>query len=381
MPRNQNQHLAWIDILRGLASFGVVLFHVRRDLWVGWINLHLHPERFSAFDWWVSYLSIPMPFLGSGVMLFFLVSGFCIHWPQSRNHEWSVATYAIRRFWRIYPPYLAAVILTVVAERIAAAISPQPISTMPHIFQVAVMAQNYSAGQLAGNASLWTLPIEVELYLAYPLFLGLLWKFSLRPTMMVVGSVSIAASLLWLTGRCPWVEGNFAKFWIIWCAGAALAEGLATGRLPRWKNRYWVLTALSFAGCLIARNAGMGGGLMHYGWAFAYFLVLWWLLSNPPLPQRMAAVLLRALTFLGAISYSLYLIHVPYFKVMAALWTHWIGKEPASVLIPIAFAVSAIPVAYAFYRCVEAPCHYAARHFAKSTKKITLTPAPEMESA
>jgi peptidoglycan/LPS O-acetylase OafA/YrhL len=78
-------HFAWIDFLRGLAAVGIVLYHVRVDLWVGWVEISTHPESFSIFDRVAALLSIPLPFLRSAVMLFFLVSGFCVHYPYAAS--------------------------------------------------------------------------------------------------------------------------------------------------------------------------------------------------------------------------------------------------------------------------------------------------------
>ncbi|NDH01452.1 MAG: hypothetical protein EBY43_10360 [Opitutae bacterium] len=61
----------------------------------------------------MAWLSIPTPFMGYAVVLFFLISGFCIHYPNTSGSirpNWK--TYLIRRLWRIYPAYFAALLLT-----------------------------------------------------------------------------------------------------------------------------------------------------------------------------------------------------------------------------------------------------------------------------
>ncbi|MBC8096445.1 MAG: acyltransferase, partial [Akkermansiaceae bacterium] len=275
MSEKRKEHLAWIDILRGLASLGVVVFHVRRDLWVGWTELQAHPDQYSLFDRLAGWLSAPTPFLGSGVMLFFLLSGFCIHYPQAGARRWDVKEYAARRFWRIYPPYLAAVLFTVLAERLVNVIGSQIISGPSSILASAVMIQNYGFGQLAGNPSLWSLPVEMELYLVYPLVLLLLWKLSSGLTLGVVGLVSMAAMVLPLFSGADWVAGNFAKFWIIWCAGAYLAECKQTGKLPPWKPWLSVAAGVALLACVAAHAVGIKEGPMHHAWAAVYFLLLW----------------------------------------------------------------------------------------------------------
>ena len=102
-----------IDALRGLSCLAILLYHVRVDLWIGWWRITSYPGEYSFFAKTMAWLSIPTPFLGYAIILFFLISGFCIHFPntlESSKPKWR--QYFMRRFWRIYPPYLAALTLT-----------------------------------------------------------------------------------------------------------------------------------------------------------------------------------------------------------------------------------------------------------------------------
>ena len=102
-----------IDFLRGLSCIGVLLYHVRVDLWIwGW-RITSYPQEYSSFAKAIAWLSIPTPFMGYAVVLFFLISGFCIHYPNtSENARPCWKTYLVRRFWRIYPAYFATLLLT-----------------------------------------------------------------------------------------------------------------------------------------------------------------------------------------------------------------------------------------------------------------------------
>jgi peptidoglycan/LPS O-acetylase OafA/YrhL len=151
---NSKSHFTWIDFLRGISAFGIVLYHVRVDLWVGWVAISTQPESFSFFDRAVALLSIPIPFLRPSVMLFFLVSGFCIHYSYAAlSRAWELKSYSIRRFLRIYPPYIAAVILCVLIEWILRVQFNQEVSPTAKVWQTVFMVQNYSAdgGQMYTN--------------------------------------------------------------------------------------------------------------------------------------------------------------------------------------------------------------------------------------
>ena len=74
-----------IDVLRGVAALGVAWYHSRVDLWVGFKAIQADPEAYSVFDWGLSFLSLPISQMGSMVMLFFVLSGFCIHIHSDKN--------------------------------------------------------------------------------------------------------------------------------------------------------------------------------------------------------------------------------------------------------------------------------------------------------
>ena len=104
-----------IDVLRGLAALGIALYHVRVDLWVGWHSA-FGPQS-GLFNRVLALLALPIPFFGGGVMLFFVVSGFCIHYPYVlRREKFQTLPYPRRRLLRIYPPYLVAVAFTIPVE-------------------------------------------------------------------------------------------------------------------------------------------------------------------------------------------------------------------------------------------------------------------------
>ena len=95
----------------------VIVFHSRVTLWVGFIQIRKSPELYSPFDRLVAWLSLPVACGGSAVMLFFLISGFCIHVPYAASsRDFGFRQYALRRSLRIIPPYLFAVTLTWLLE-------------------------------------------------------------------------------------------------------------------------------------------------------------------------------------------------------------------------------------------------------------------------
>ena len=367
--RNDGNHFEWIDILRGLAALGVVLHHARVDLWVGWNEIRMHPDQFSSFDRMAAWLSAPLPFLGSGVMLFFLLSGFCIHYPTALAKGIELKSYAPRRVLRILPPYLAAVGFSLLVEWICRSRFGAGSSDAQAVWKTIFMAQNYppSPGQLLSNPSLWSLPVEMELYLVYPLIFWLGQRIGGKLVLAAVAVVSAVALGLVLSG-VSWLEGNFAKYWIIWCCGALLAHFIKQKNLPPWRSWFWVPMLGAFLVAAVMVLKGWPHVVGHFFWATGYFFLIWLCLSSPAPGTLVPGGLLKPMLWLGQISYSLYLVHFPLFRLLGTVWVDWKGAKPSNLFICLAASLLAVLVGALFYWLIEKPSHGLARNFGKKAK-------------
>jgi peptidoglycan/LPS O-acetylase OafA/YrhL len=99
-----------IDALRGAAALGVVLYHA-----AGTIVL---PASSSGIErWTIQPVQWFSSFGYTGVFLFFVISGFCIHLQWARvaatgaTPQIHFFAFWKRRVRRLYPPYLAALAL------------------------------------------------------------------------------------------------------------------------------------------------------------------------------------------------------------------------------------------------------------------------------
>lgn len=355
--RTPDAHLAMIDVLRGMAALGVTLFHARVAWWVGWREIQTNPGGYSAFDRAVAWLSVPTPFLGSFVMLFFVISGFCVHRPL-REGALAAGPYFARRLLRIYPPYLAAAVLSLMAS-----VWLGETLTTGKCVSVLLLAQNYvsgwsmpvSAGQPAGNPALWSIPVEVELYLAYPALRWLVARWSWGLALTVVGGVS-ALALAGYHAGARMMEGNFAMYWILWCSGAWLRERWAGGVLGAPPAGLAVAAGLSLATALALGLRGVGG-LTQLCWGVVYFWILWKVLSASTAGFAGG----KRLRALGDWSYSLYLLHFPLLFITGSAWVALAGSKPANFLITLAGCAAILPAVWIFYRAIERPSHRLAR--------------------
>ena len=364
------KRLGVINALRGLSALAIVLYHVRIPLWVGWNEIATHPEEYSSFDRVLAYLSLPCPFFGQAVMLFFVLSGFCIHYPYAaKTRPLQLKPYAVRRFLRIYPPYLAVVAFTMVATNLLHHCWEIGGPAGEVVWRSATMTQNYppDAGQFLCNPSLWSLPVEMELYLAYPIFLFCLTRFGLRISMSLAFLVSIVASAL-AYQEPSWFFYNFSRYWIIWCAGAWIAEKLAADSLPTCGRGWTTLTLLSLGLAMLGVIQDWNLIEQQLIWGLFFFLLLTWSLRHASYSEDSPSRIAKALNGLGLISYSLYLTHYPFLVLCGIIMERdLLGSKPANFLVPLAFTGLAIVFATIFYLLIERPCHLWARRLGRNT--------------
>ena len=164
--RSGGQRLASVDALRGAAALGVVAFHCAgRDaaLWPG--RAGEVAGRLVTLGW-------------TGVMLFFVISGFCIHlgWARGRaaGGEPRVAFLPFwkRRARRLYPPYLAALGLYLAVEVGTGRYPLNGFAVYDVLMHLLMLHNLDSRTVFSVNGVFWTLAIEEQLYLAY---FALLW--------------------------------------------------------------------------------------------------------------------------------------------------------------------------------------------------------------
>ncbi|MCS7465773.1 acyltransferase [Stieleria sp. ICT_E10.1] len=373
-------NLPAIDVLRGLAALGVVWYHSRVDLWVGFRQIQSDPDAYSVLDRGLSWASLPVSQLGSLVMLFFVLSGFCIHLPQAgkgRMVDWS--PYVIRRFLRIYPAYLVTLLFCFIATTALNRWFESGVPFNASDFWGLAMLQNWFAGgiQVALNPSLWSIPVEAELYVVYPLLLLIYIKCGMQSCLVFTLACTSVGWILHFQGLAV-ATGTFFKYAIIWNSGAWLAEQYVRGVLPTWTKWHTGLMLISGIVTPILGLAGVDHFYLDYGWGLSALLVLWWLITDGATWLPSDAGWLKPLTALGTISYSLYLIHFPLFKVFGAMWVETYGTKPTSFFAPTLATFAVIPFAWCFFKVFELPSHVWARRLAK--RRATRLHVPENQN-
>ena len=348
-----------IEAMRGIAAMAVALFHCRLIAWIGIRAYTSGPHLRLSLDTALAWLTIPFVWGPIGVPVFFVISGYCIHRSQAarlaRHPHYRLDTHDFlwRRFVRIYPVLFCALLLTWALDDFSlqfrvhdAQLGDGSLRTfVANLFAL----QGIVAPTYGSNTALWTLSLEVQFYLLYPLLFAVQRRLGPNRTLMAL--MALAAVSYALLDRHGVLI--FTTYWSCWYLGAWIAERDVRGqRLARG----WLLLAtpplLALGGVVSTSGAMTTGGariLWCLPWALAFTPCFDALLHARP----RGAFVMRALEKVGDFSYSLYIVHMP---VCIALFS-WLLHSTRQVSILWAFACFfiALASAYVFHLLVERP--------------------------
>jgi peptidoglycan/LPS O-acetylase OafA/YrhL len=362
-----------IDVLRGIAALGVLLLHILHAWYLG-VGTDLPAElRLRQTEHWLGIATIPLSFGFLGVNLFFLLSGFCIHaWylgEKDKSRELHYGSYLTRRFWRIYPAYVAAIVFSLaclaVAEYLRSALHGAPevsaiaSNALEKTLRYLVFAHTLKFETFGGyNPPLYTMAIEVHFYLLYPVVLLLFRRIG--PTRTLIASIllsMLATAYAKLDGSeevSRLVMDSALVRWPEWIAGCFLVE--------RWRR--------AAPGPDHSRQMLRLGGLAMICLAMALYLqvrlhltlnVLWTgglALLLPLYLHRMSTPTSRLENWLagvGLFSYSLYLIHWPILRIAAILMPVSADRLGLHLAIYVLIAAMILLLARWFYAKFEKP--------------------------
>ncbi len=398
--------LGWLDALRGVAALVVALHHF--DV------LRMLP--FGGAVWWNFDMGL------FGVMLFFIVSGYII--PASLERRGDVRAFWIGRIFRIYPALIAAFVLSMILPAGDGSVALlRTGDNLASLVANGLMLQDL-LGVTNGMNVTWTLCYEMVFYFlvtalftrglhrhSAPIAVGLAGVALVTGT--AVGTQLLNAELgstrtlllivtpIVLMGLAGVLSGNRTLTGV----GALLLGGIGlvllalNGRAPAFET--WMIFATMFAGTVVYRAqhgqlarvpallacgfvivAGvLVGRFYNHGkvldltwssgwkaWSVAYLAA--WVLFGVGFLLR-ARRFPKVLTWLGAISFSVYLLHIPLLRTIEPLLG--VPPQPSSTLGRIAwtavFLGVVVAVSHLMYHVVEMPMQRLGRRVQKDVER------------
>lgn len=366
--KNGTRHLELIDHLRGVAILAVLVVHTLGMAfgydalpWKGWFRDFTGQTSFLFF--------LPISMLSqAGVAIFFAVSGFCIHLSfETQGQRWG--GFYIRRFFRIYPPYFLALLFSVAILAINPGVDMLSRDFWWQLLSHACLIHNFAPATNSGiNAALWSLAVEAQLYVLYPLLLALVARLNWGKSLGVLAACELLLrgldGALQSMGAADSAAGHVSSllansplgYWFSWAIGAAIADAwlkqkplpLANTPLP-----FWIGLAVA---CHFVRPLQPFQFLLF---AVASAAVTARCLSGGNLTRGWPTGAQAALGKIGLWSYSLYLLHQPLLHVYSHLIIWAVPAEhrpaPASFALVMVTWLPIIALCGLWFELIERP--------------------------
>ncbi len=384
-------HLGFLDGLRGLAALYVALEHAANLL-----VFHGTP-----IPHWGSLALKPLLFGHYAVAVFIVLSGYCLMLPVALSADKQLRggwrEYLLRRGRRILPPYYVALAFSLLLmpwmmrakQTSGLALTDADHLTPGNVLSHLLLVHNWSNIYIRSiDGPLWSVATEWQIYFFLPFVLLPLWRrFGIAAAVAAAFAFGLAPHFLCppqrnLDEACPWYLGLFA----LGMTGALISAGRDL-RLQALARRvpWGPLTAGCAAAVAAGRLCSPGSVGDATDWymdilcgLFSACLIVWcsrraqtgfWLTDALQSPAAMA---------LGAMSYSVYLMHTP--LEQGLIWMLWSRHLPFSLLLAATYlgvVPAAVGACYLFHRFFERPFMPGKPRTEKSAEKSALlSPAP-----
>lgn len=333
-----------LNTLRGLAAMIVVIAHYSNHN--NWLDSKLGSGAGQL-----------------GVMIFFMLSGFLMSflYLQKEFDRTNVINYVVARAARVLPLFLIVVFISYFANAtVAQSVMydiPDVRSLLAHLFL------------LNGESVLWTIAPEIQFY---ALFIVIWAMFRRWLSLLFIAASFIVIALFFL--RFPDFNGDWGgmtiKFTLFRClpffiVGLILGHAYKCLEIPKYLRTNWFVVTLIFIPLLYPKIYFALTGVHHGAWKdIGVLLVLSLIFFNVVflIPDTNRLIANKLGDFLGKISYSLYLLHMP---ILLQVLKYDIGGKEVTLLVFIGLCLL---FSYISYRLIEVP---ASRYIRKLSRPAT----------
>jgi peptidoglycan/LPS O-acetylase OafA/YrhL len=371
----KSQFFPALESLRGIASLSVVIGH-SYVFTLPIVMATVSQPGFNLAHSVVGAIFDPQP----AVLLFFVLSGFVLGIQLDRDPVSSASSYVaylVRRAFRLMPMMWVSFVfafLLFLASALFDSASKNQIAEQFGFFRKSFFLQDFNL-----NLVVWTLYVEIICSAVLPLFFLVVGRASVVVNAIILASLLVASIL---------VRSHLtAQFFVFFYAG--LLVGCAPERLSRFAKGnagllLWISSIAIYFGAkylIPGRMDWLYGSWQRWQWAevgacalIVYFVAI------QRFPSVQSLLTKSSTRFLGRISFSLYLLHLPviYFlvKVMSqfglAVTATTTTFERSFYFVVLAGVTSAIsiPLSALTYRRIERPAADIGRHFASLIGKV-----------
>jgi len=374
------ERLPELDGIRGIAALVVLLSHYFGSLTPIYTRLSEPSEPLTLFD----RLLLAIPHLlisgAEAVIVFFVLSGFVLALPFCGTSTPEYPQYFTRRLFRIYVPY---VVVTLGAATAVLFLQPTGMPELSEWFntiglnpvnvaalQSIVTTRDASTNRI--NPPVWSLEHEMRVSIVFPLIALFVKRVSWRLSTVAAVWLTLAGTLVGLRFALPYQLADSLHYAGLFVAGATMAVHRARwGQLSDRIGRVGRLAIMLIAVMLYswkwitADDSSIGHVVVGLGACGLIATALWE-------PSAKAILCRKVPQWLGQVSYSLYLIHVP----VLLLVVYTVGRVlPPALAVALAFP-AVVLLASVTSRYIEQPCQQLGRRLATAMHRVSASTSP-----
>lgn len=329
--------------------------------------------------------------------LFVVLTGFALYLPfaidPGRHERFRTGNYLERRVKRIVLPYYAALALaialpyvlkfmySVVGRSTSTTVPPDIGDVISHLTFTHMFFPQYWAGI---NGSLWTMSLEMQLYLLFPLLILAVARWGVR-AMVPLALASVSWHLLSpFDGQWPhnFLWGATAVGRLTEFMAGMLAATLVMRHRKLLTGRWLALAATLFlAGYAVAVNLADSTSLplRELGLSLAFGALIVLAIAVPPVERFFGS---GPVSRLGYMAYSMFLVHQPIAWYMSEALTKVLGLGDGLTKLVVMWTLgfgAVLVVGGVFFVLVEEPCIRWSKAVKKpgSRDEQATQPAPE----
>ncbi len=379
-----------IDAVRGLACLWVLMHHSYL-YWVWRIRL---PVLWHLND------AARLGFLG--VHLFLVISGFVLFFPVVRRHgirgvRVDNGPFFHRRARRILPPYYAALIIFSLLTLWPLYHESGSIFNLRSVLEHIAMVYNLDPWNITMfNGAFWSLALEFQLYLTFPLLLwgcrqfglgvtvlgalavSVVWQCAIVPRVIVLNHVALNKQQ-WPT-QAVWYDAVPGRWFEFVMGAAAAALVVRPQAFQKWIALAAIVLCAPIAAWLNMKPGGWFGPFRDQLWGVVFSSVLLLAAVTPAWIAR--SPIARLIAWAGGISYSVYLTHEPLLHLSQLLLKRF--NIPLEIRLPL-FIVCGLPIlvatGFAFHLAFERPFMSATGRPPLSPDALAPAPVPAADAA
>lgn len=364
----EKKYIHKIDAVRGIAILLVLGYHT---LLIFYPHYQVQEYSENGFLQINNLKSLLLNFnpIGQGwigVPLFLIISGFLIHFIYLQNQrQFKLGNFFSKRVWRIYPPYFIVLCFFFIYQ---ADLSKSGFS---NFFSHLLLIHNLRNETFFGiNGSFWSIALECQLYLLYPVYLFLIKHFKIyKTTIILLLLLLIWAVIGFYMGIYSYRYGGFVLgYWFVWGLGAFLADRYYSGTRIFDKPFFWLVFfyILFFTFKLFYLSNYF---ILIPASFMCIALIETFLYSHFFDKYLVNRVLIKFLSYTGLVSYSLYLIHQPFLEGLLGFYNPMTNIRYINTFISVACTYATLfTVSYSLYKLLELPSVELGKVFRKANR-------------